>query len=106
MSWADAQENTMNVEELASQCCAAILTGQSITLSLPKGSRWPHKFPRGELLSIGTNGSRNVRHDPVKVLGWMQQATLAAQSIYPGFSATKETTITPEIVDQPNVPMS
>ena len=101
-SWAKALENTMNVEELASQCCAAILTGQDITLSLPKGARWPHRFPRGELLSVGTNGSRNVRHDPIKVLAWVQSATLSAQAVHPGFTPSKTTMVTPEMPASPN----
>lgn len=84
----------MNVQELAAQCCAAILTGQHITLSLPKGARWPAKFPRGDLLSVGTNGSRNVSHDPLRVLAWVQRATLDAQTIHPGFVPT-ETTMVP-----------
>lgn len=83
----------MNVPELAAQCCAAILCGQRITLSLPKGASWPARFPRGELLSVNPAGVRNVSHDPLKVLAWVQRATLDAQTIHPGFTPTETTTV-------------
>ena len=40
----------MDVQTLCAACTQALMAGQNITLSLPKGYKWPNKFPRGELL--------------------------------------------------------
>lgn len=58
----------MDLQTLCFSCTQALMAGQNITLSLPKGYKWPHKFPRGELLSVGTDGARNVSFDPLRVL--------------------------------------
>ena len=76
----------MDLQTLCFSCTQALMAGQNITLSLPKGYKWPHKFPRGELLSVGTNGARNVSFDPLRVLAWVQQATKAMQAIHEGFT--------------------
>lgn len=83
----------MDVPTLCAACTQALMAGQNITLSLPKGERWPHRFPRGELLSVGTNGARNVSFDPLRVLGWVQQATKAMQAIHGGFTANDDTRV-------------
>jgi len=67
------------------------MAGQNITLSLPKGERWPHRFPRGALFSVGTNGARNVSFDPLRVLAWVQQATKEMRAIHDGFTPTAST---------------
>lgn len=83
----------MDVPTLCAACTQALMAGQRITLSLPKGNKWPHKFPRGELLSIGTNGARNVGFDPLRVLAWVQQATKAMQAIHGGFTPNDSTRV-------------
>lgn len=86
----------MNLPELTMECAKALLAGQHITLSLPAGGKLPPRFPRGELLSVGTNGSRNVRHDPLKVLAWVQQSILAARAVIGDLMPSDTTTLTPE----------
>jgi hypothetical protein len=68
------------------------MEGQNITLSLSAGDRWPHKFPRGELMSI-TSSARNVSFDPLRVLAWVQQATKAMQAIHGGFKVNDATRV-------------
>lgn len=56
--------------ELAMTCLWACLNGYpTVTLSV-KG-KCPPGFPRGELLSVGSDGSRNYAVHPVKVLAWI-----------------------------------
>jgi hypothetical protein len=56
--------------DLAMTCALACVGGQpSVTLAL-RGKR-PADFPRGQLLSIGTDGTRNYACHPVKVLAWL-----------------------------------
>lgn len=83
----------MNVPELVSACAGAVLAGTTITLSLPKGARWPCKFPRGELLSVNHEGTRNVAFDPVKVLAWVQMSTRNMRAIHGSFDVTPETEV-------------
>jgi len=83
----------MDVPTLVFDSAKALMAGQNITLALPKGARWPHRFPRGELLSVGTNGARNVSFDPLRVLAWVQQATKAAQAIHGGFTPGASTMV-------------
>lgn len=81
----------MDVPTLCAACTEALMAGQNITLSLPKGERWPHRFPRGALFSVGTNGARNVSFDPLRVLAWVQQATKEMRAIHDGFTPTAST---------------
>lgn len=81
----------MNIEELCFNCARAVIAGTGITLSLPKGARWPDKFPRGELLSVNLEGTRNVSFNPVRVLAWVQQSTKAMQTVYSDFQVTAAT---------------
>ena len=56
--------------ELVMACAHAILAGlQTVTFTVT-GKR-PHGFPRGELLSVGSEGQHNYAVCPVKVLGWI-----------------------------------
>jgi len=60
---------------LALDCARAILEGRNtITISTTTSKR-PPGFPRGELLSVGTNGSHNYAVCPLKVLAWIHSAT-------------------------------
>ena len=61
--------------ELAMRCTLVILAGYSTVTIAATGKR-PQGFPRGELLSVGTNGSRNYSVDPVKVLAWIHERTV------------------------------
>lgn len=76
----------MDLPTLCHACTQALIAGQRVTLSLPLGKTWPRGWPRGELLSVGTDGHRNVSYDPLRVLAWVQRATQAAQTILPDFA--------------------
>ena len=82
----------MKVEDLWFDAAKCILHGCNLTLTLPIGQQWPPGFPRGELLSVGTNGSANRSYDPLKVLAWVQRATLSAKAIHGSFEVTDSTT--------------
>ena len=83
----------MNVPTLCLACTQALMAGQNITLSLQKGYSWPPRFPRGKLLSVGTNGARNVSIDPLRVLAWVQQSTKAMQAIRKDFVPSDSTIV-------------
>ena len=56
----------------AMACTYAILAGQA-TVTLSLAGKPPAGFPRGELLSVGANGSRNMALEPLRVLAWVQR---------------------------------
>ena len=56
--------------DLAMTCAFACVSGQPSVTITAKGKR-PSGFPRGELLSVGTDGSHNYACHPVKVLEWL-----------------------------------
>lgn len=60
--------------DLAMTCALACATGQPTVTIAARGKR-PAGFPRGELLSIGTNGLANYACHPVKVLAWLHNRT-------------------------------
>lgn len=64
---------------LVQLCAAAILAGQP-TVTVSANGKPPKGFPRGELLSVGTNGARNHAIDPVKLLAWVHSRTKARGS--------------------------
>ena len=60
--------------DLAMTCAFACVSGQAtVTISM-RGSR-PAGFPRGELLSVGTDGAHNYACHPAKVLAWLHART-------------------------------
>lgn len=61
----------MNASKLAVMCIEACALGLNRVTIAVTGVR-PKGFPRGELLSVGTNGQKNYSVDPVKVIGWMR----------------------------------
>jgi hypothetical protein len=64
-------------QALVFHCARAILEGQErITVSWNRGAK-PPGFPTGELLSVGTNGSRNHSVSPVRVLEWVHRRIVA-----------------------------
>jgi len=68
-------EKKSQLVTLAIECTRAILEGlDTITVSKDGPKRVPG-FPRGELLSIGTNGAHNYAVCPLKVLAWIYSGT-------------------------------
>lgn len=64
------------LSDLAMTCALACISGQqSITIS-STGLK-PPGFPRGELISVGTNGAKNYAVHPVKVLSWLHKRASA-----------------------------
>jgi len=61
-------------KQIAYACADACLAGGNVTVSM-RGV--PPGFPRGELLSVGTDGSANYSVNPVKVLGWIHRMSSA-----------------------------
>jgi hypothetical protein len=68
------QHDDGGLTALVMQCAFAVLAGQP-TVTISTTSKVPPGFPRGELLSVGTNGSHNYAVDPVKALAWIHAQT-------------------------------
>jgi hypothetical protein len=62
---------------LVMQCAFAVLAGQP-TVTISSTGKRPAGFPRGELLSVGTNGAHNYAVHPVKMLAWLHARTSKA----------------------------
>lgn len=60
--------------DLAMTCALACATGQPTVTISARGKR-PAGFPRGELLSVGNDGTHNYAAHPVKVLEWLHGLT-------------------------------
>jgi len=58
------------IADLAMTCAFACMTGAPTVTVSATGKR-PEGFPRGELLSVGANGSHNYAVHPVKLLAWI-----------------------------------
>ena len=67
---------------LVMQCAFAVLSGQQTVTIAATGKR-PVGFPRGELLSAGSNGSHNYACNPVKVLTWAHARTSKTPNVKP-----------------------
>lgn len=65
--------------DIAMSCVTAIVEGRA-TITISATGKSLKGFPRGELLSVGTNGSRNIAVDPVKVLAWIHKGTMAREA--------------------------
>lgn len=66
---------------LAFDCARAVLEGlDTITVSVSGPKRIP-AFPRGELLSVGTNGAHNYAVCPLKVLAWIHSGTKGGRKV-------------------------
>lgn len=63
-------EEAKVLTDLAMTCALACVAGQATVTIATRGKR-PPGFPRGELLSVGTNGAYNYACHPVKVLAWL-----------------------------------
>lgn len=64
---------------IAMMCMMAVIEGRP-TVTISATGKKLTGFPRGELLSVGTNGTRNIAVDPVKVLAWIHKGTMAREA--------------------------
>ena len=64
---------------LVMQCAFAVISGQK-TVTISTNGKRPAGFPRGELLSVGTNGAHNYAVCPVKALAWVHSCTSKAKN--------------------------
>lgn len=64
---------------IAMMCMMAVIEGRP-TVSISATGKKLTGFPRGELLSVGTNGARNIAVDPVKVMAWIHKGTMARET--------------------------
>lgn len=60
----------LDVRSISFFAVDCLLAGCAVSLTLSRSER-PKGFPRGELLSVGSDGSRNYAFDPLKVLAWV-----------------------------------
>lgn len=61
-------------ENLEAACIAALIARQRLmTVSIVPGQKRPAGFPRGELLSVGTNDAKNYAIDPLKLLAFLRE---------------------------------
>lgn len=63
---------------LVMRCAFAVMAGQKTVTVSTIGKR-PAGFPRGELLSVGTNGAHNYAVCPIKVMAWIHARTFKGQ---------------------------
>lgn len=76
----DNQSVLSHQDLLAFECTRAVLEGlDTITISKSGPIHTPPGFPRGELLSVGTNGVSNYAVCPIKVLAWIHRGTKASR---------------------------
>ena len=78
------KENRDMLIKLAWNCHNAILEGRSFIVVSRTGPKRLPGFPRGQLLSVGTDGSRNYAVCPLKVLAWIHSGTKAARELEEG----------------------
>jgi hypothetical protein len=64
---------------LAMSCALAVLAGHP-TVTLSTTGKRPKSFPRGELLSVGADGSHNYAVCPIKVMAWIHARTSKRRS--------------------------
>lgn len=65
--------------DLVMRCALAVLAGAP-TVTVSVGAKRPMGMPRGELLSVGSDGSRNYACHPVRVLDWLHGLTSSQPS--------------------------
>ena len=69
--------------KLAMRCALACVAGEkTVTVSLT--GKKPSGFPRGELLSVGTNGANNYAICPVKALAWIHKTAMTPNAAVSG----------------------
>jgi hypothetical protein len=72
--------NETPLVDLVMSCAFAIIAGQKTVTVSATGKR-PAGFPRGELLSVGTNGAMNYAIDPIKALAWIHSHRLKTHNV-------------------------
>ena len=68
------QQDDGGLTALVMQCALAVIAGQKTVTVSTTGDR-PAGFPRGELLSVGSNGAHNYAVCPIKALAWVHSRT-------------------------------
>ena len=63
---------------LANACVWACMAGKK-TITITLKAKRSREFPRGELLSVGSDGSHNYAMDPVRVLAWIRDQNAKAR---------------------------
>ena len=69
------EEQKSKLTTLAFVCTRAVLEGLDTVMVSKDGPKRVPGVPRGELLSVGTDGSHNYAVCPVKVLAWIHSGT-------------------------------
>ena len=64
--------------KLAWACVWACMTGNK-TITITLKAKRSREFPRGELLSVGEDGSHNYAMDPVRILAWIRDKNAKAR---------------------------
>jgi hypothetical protein len=78
------EEQKQQLAGLAFDCARAVLEGRdTITVSKIGPKRLPG-FPRGELLSVGTNGAHNYAVCPLRVLAWIHSGAKGGRLVDEG----------------------
>jgi hypothetical protein len=70
----DGSTDADGLDDLVMTCALAVLTGQ-LTVTVSATGKRPAGFPRGALLSVGSNGTHNHAVHPVRVLAWVYEHT-------------------------------
>lgn len=68
------QQDDGGLAALVMRCALAVIAGQKTVTVSTTGNR-PAGFPRGELLSVGSNGAHNYAVCPIKALAWVHART-------------------------------
>jgi hypothetical protein len=67
----------VGLRDLVMRCVIAVIAGEP-TVTISATGKRPAGFPRGDLLSVGTNGAQNYAVDPIKALAWIHARTCKA----------------------------
>ena len=87
-----SDEQKAQLAGLAFDCARAVLGGlDTITVSKAGPKRVPG-FPRGELLSVGSNGAHNYAVCPLKVLAWIHSGAKGGRMVESSAAKLLETT--------------
>lgn len=70
-------EREKALADIVMSCAYAIIAGQP-TVTISATGKHPVGFPRGKLLSVGTNGAHNYAVNPVMVLAWVHERRMTA----------------------------
>jgi uncharacterized protein YqfB (UPF0267 family) len=73
---ADADDGGLTA--LVMRCAFAVIAGHK-TVTIHTTGKAPAGFPRGELLSVGSNGARNYAVCPIKAMAWIHARTSGAK---------------------------